>query len=125
MDTIDRQEPLKHQLDAMRREGRRLAQGTLDGAPVWIKMAKAKRLRIQISKGPPRWLLAREATMLQTMHARGAPVPRALAVGEDYLVLADGGRGLQTVLGDAPDPQRHAPLMARVGAALAALHARG
>jgi len=117
---------LCRQLDAMRAACRRLCGTEIGGRMVWIKLALRKSLRIQISKGLPRALLAREGALLRGMAARGAPVPPILAQGDDYLVLADCGRVLTDHMDECQnDPQRAARLMTSVGQALARLHDLG
>lgn len=119
------QQALDAQLAAMRAGRKRHAPALVDGRRVWLRMAVAKRLRVQLSKGPPRWVLARETRLLRAMGARGAPVPEVLAAGDDYLVLADCGRALSTLLAEEPDAASENRLMAATGAALARMHALG
>lgn len=116
---------LREQVEAMRKERRRLAMGVFEGKRAWIRLALPKRLRIQMTKGPPRWLLAREARLLRAMGARGAPVPPVLAAGRDYLVLGDCGLGLDKLLDERPEPSHEAALMGQVGHDLARFHAFG
>jgi tRNA A-37 threonylcarbamoyl transferase component Bud32 len=104
---------------------RRLARVELDGRPVWIKMAVAKSLRVQISKGLPRRALEREGWLLRGMSARGAPVPPVLAQGPDHLVLADCGRVLTDLVEEGHDAVSQADLMQSVGEALARMHLLG
>jgi tRNA A-37 threonylcarbamoyl transferase component Bud32 len=109
----------------LRQRKRRLARVEVDDRPVWIRMARAKSLRVQISKGLPRRLLAREGRLLRAMAARGAPVPAVLAQGPDYLVLADCGRVLMDLVAERQDAGSRADLMQSVGEALARLHLLG
>jgi len=106
-------------------EQRRLARVVLDNRPVWIKLARAKSLRVQLSKGLPRRLLAREGWLLRTMSARGAPVPPVLAQGPDHLVLADCGRVLTDLVDERQDAGSLGKLMRAVGEALARMHLLG
>lgn len=93
---------------------------------VWIKLALAKSLRVQIWKGRPGPLLAHEARVIRAMAERGAPVPQILVQGADYLVLADCGQVLTERMADcAGDALQAAGLMSAVGRALARLHRLG
>ena len=116
---------LDRHLAGMRARRQRRDAVILDGQLVWIRTSVPKRLMVQVSKGPPRWVLARETRLLRAMGARGAPVPEVLAAGPDYLVLADCGRALSDLLAEGPDDATAARLMAATGTALARMHALG
>jgi len=122
LDPAERAE-LAAQLDRMRASGQRLAGVRIGARKVWIKIATHKALRVQLLKGSPARLMAREARLLRAMAARGAPVPLLLASGVDHLVLADCGQALSQVL--ATRPGDASAILSATGAALARMHALG
>lgn len=110
--------------------GGRVQRLTWGGRAFWLKRPEAPRksLRWRLQKGDPLTAFGRERAGLAALGDLGAPVPRMVAAGPDYLVLEDGGPTLAALLAasvTAEEIAEAARAVAAAGRALGRLHARG
>ena len=102
---------------------RRLTRIEHDGRAYYVKTPERHAsLRWRVQKGDPESAFAREISLLIEFRQRGAAVPRIVAQDAGYLVLADHGIPLQSMI--YQQTADHA-LMRQTGKALAELHALG
>lgn len=69
-------------------------------------------------------ILNEEARRLESLQQQGAPVPRILKKGKDYLILSHEGINLEKAINQAPNAQKF-PLILKAVEALTRLHALG
>lgn len=127
--TVPLPEGLAHELSRrLGQAGARVQRLTWDGRAFWLKRPERvrKSLRWRLQKGDPLRALAREQAVLASLRDLGAPVPRMVAAGPDYLVLEDAGPTLANLFADAATTAPEAARAAiAAAAALGRLHARG
>lgn len=109
----------------LRQPGGRVQRLTWGGRAFWLKRPEARRksLRWRLQKGDPLAAFGRERAGLAAARDLGAPVPRLLAAGPDYLVLEDAGPTLAALLAEGAPAA--GPAVTEAAAALGRLHARG
>jgi tRNA A-37 threonylcarbamoyl transferase component Bud32 len=121
--------------DALTRELRRRLDGpmlrvqrvTAAGAGFWLKRPEAPRsLRWRLQKGDPMRAFRAERAGLEELARLGAPVPRLVTAGPDFLLIEDAGTTLEALLADPATPPEHARAAVLAAArALGRLHAVG
>lgn len=98
-----------------------------DGRRFWLKQVEPpSSLYLRLTKGDPGAAFAREQAAIRFLVRRGAPVPRPVAEGADYLLLPDAGPTLMT-LGRDPEQDEAGLRVAIIatGRMLAAFHRQG
>jgi len=92
------------------------------GQVFWLKILKQRGALLRWRKGAPQALMTREVDAINSLGARGVPVPEIVLRMPGYFVLSDVGAGLDSQLGD---PVSRTPRLARAALALADLHRAG
>lgn len=112
---------------ALEAPAQRVARLRWDGRLFWLKRPEARRsLRWRIQKGDPQRIFRQERAVLEELRARGAPVPRVVAAGPEYLLLEDAGTNLQSLLeGADTSPAEAGRAVEAAVEALARLHRDG
>lgn len=97
-----------------------------DGRRFWLKRVEKMGLFLRLQKGDPERQFRAERAGLQAMSEAGMPVPEVAMEGPGFMVLADRGPSLMTLVSDAgfSEADRLAGFRA-AGKALALLHWAG
>ncbi len=104
--------------------GPRVESVDLAGRRYWIKRPEVLSLRWRLQKGDPARSFEREKDAHRTLITAGAPVPPIIDEGPGFIILADCGPTLATLL-TAPEHPERGPAFAAAGTTLARLHALG
>jgi tRNA A-37 threonylcarbamoyl transferase component Bud32 len=117
-------EDLRIALNGPARRVQRLARR---GHGFWLKRPEHPRsLRWRLQKGDPLRAFQAERDGLEQLARLGAPVPRLVLSGPDFMLLEDAGPTLSHLLDDPGTPESVAKAaIGAAGTALGRLHARG
>lgn len=106
-------------------KGERVYHFAYKGKTFWLKQPEQLHGVWHLLKPKPKQAFKNEIQSLQYLAEHHAPVPKLAAVGEDYLVLEDGGKSVVSwINGDISEQSKHQILL-DCAKALAMLHRKG
>ncbi|MCT8159843.1 phosphotransferase [Pseudoruegeria sp. SHC-113] len=104
----------------------RVARIDVDGEVIWVKRKQPERLRRRLTKGDSAKAFEAERSALHELADKGAPVPKILCEGADFMALSDSGISLHEMLRkEARGQEERVQAYAEAARALAALHGKG
>lgn len=105
----------------------RVSRLSWNGSRMWLKRPEPWRgWRWRLQKGDPARAFEAELSALMRLDGLGVAVPRVLARGPQFLLVADAGPTVETLLSDPATPAATAAQAVEAAArALAGLHRRG
>ncbi|GIU46636.1 phosphotransferase [Shewanella algidipiscicola] len=106
-------------------KGKRVVSFNFEGQTYWLKQPERLTGAMRWLKSQPLQSFQLEISALQSLAAKGAPVPELVSFGDDYFVVADAGMPVNGLLADSDDPQQKLQILKDSAKGLAQLHQAG